>query len=266
MTDPLWTLGEDDVLLAARSAILDAAANAPRSLQTAIGPSEVGQACTRRLAHRLAGTTPVNDGGDNWRPTVGTAVHAWLADALTRANDLLGANARWLIEQRVDITAGLSGSCDAYDMQTGTVLDWKVVGPTSLKKQKANCRPDGPGPGDLYRTQVHLYGLGHRNAGHDVKHVAVAFLPSAGSLGDTVYWTEPYNQALAEAALERLNTVRTGLLAGLPASAFPATPDSDRACLWCPFYAFGTNNLDTGCPGVDAASTWIAETTTPPAA
>jgi len=259
MTNPMWTLGEDDVLLAARSAIAHAAANAPRSRQVEIGPSEVGQPCLRRLAHRLAGTEPTNDGGDNWRPTVGTAVHAWLADALTLANDELGENARWLVEQRVDIAPGLSGSCDVYDHQTGTVMDWKVVGPTSLKKQKANCRPGGPGPGDLYRTQVHLYGLGHANAGRRVEHVAVAFLPSAGSLGDTVYWTEPYDADLAAAAVARLELLRSGLAAGLTPAAFPATPESDRTCLWCDYYSFGTTDLATGCPGVDATSTWIAE-------
>ena len=83
---PIWTLGEDDVLLALKSAILHAASNAPRSRQREIGPSEVGEPCLRRLAYKVAGTEPTNDGGDPWRPVVGTAAHAWLADSLDLAN------------------------------------------------------------------------------------------------------------------------------------------------------------------------------------
>lgn len=258
MTNPMWLLGEDDVLLALKSAILHAAASAPRSQQTEVGPSEVGQPCLRRLAHRLAGTTPTNDSGDPWRPTVGTAAHAWLADALGLANDELGAGRRWIVEERLDVAPGLSGSGDVFDTQTSTVVDWKVVGPTSLKKQRAACRPGGDGPGDLYRTQVHLYGKGHANAGRTVRTVAICFLPSAGLLADAVWWSEPYDQAVADAAIARLEQLRTAVAAGVSPAAFPTTPESERSCLWCPFYAYGTTDLAVGCPGVDAESSWVA--------
>lgn len=263
MTNPMWLLGEDDVLLALKSSILHAAANAPRSLQTAIGPSEVGQPCARRLAHQIAGTIPSSSGGDPWRPTIGHAAHAWLADALELANTELGAGARWIVEERLDVAPGLSGSGDVFDTQTGTVVDWKVVGPTSLKKQKAACKPGGDGPGPLYRTQVHLYGKGHANAGRQVNHVAIAFLPSAGSLGDAVWWSEPYDPAIADAAIARLDSIRAGVAHGVAPALFPATPESERACLYCPFYAYGTTSLDAACPGVDAESNWIASATIP---
>lgn len=256
MSGPIWTLGEDDVQVALRSAILHATHNAPRSLQTSIGPSEVGDECLRRIAYRLTGVPRTNDGGDQWRPTVGTAVHTWLAAALEHANDALGAGDRWLVEQRVTITDWLSGSCDAYDLQTGTVVDWKVVGTTSLRKYRKD------GPGKQYRDQIHLYGRGLVNAGHDVKHVAICFLPSAGSLGDTIYWTEPYDQAVADAAVTRIETLRLGLRLGATPASIPGTPVDERRCLWCPWYAYGSGDLAVGCPGIDGESQWIADTAT----
>jgi hypothetical protein len=33
----------------------------PRALQAQLGPSEIGQACPRRLAYRIAGTPVVNN-------------------------------------------------------------------------------------------------------------------------------------------------------------------------------------------------------------
>ncbi|WP_232524345.1 hypothetical protein [Nocardiopsis gilva] len=67
--------------------IMAASANAPRSRQRRIGPSEVGDPCPRRLAYKLLDWPTVNDGGDPWPSIVGTATHAWLADALLLHND-----------------------------------------------------------------------------------------------------------------------------------------------------------------------------------
>ena len=262
MTDRhLQHLGRVDVDIAIRHSIAHASTNTARSLQTAIGPSEVGQPCARRLAYKLANIAPVSDGGDGWRPTVGTAVHTWLAAMLELANTELGYT-RWLIEQRVTVDTDLSGSADAYDTDTGTVLDWKVVGPTSLKKQKSACRDGGKGPGEQYRKQLHLYARGFANAGHDVRNVAIMFLPSSGTLADSVYWSEPYDPTVASTALLRISALR-GFIASSPdpgalIGMVPATPESDRMCLYCPFHAYGSNDLAVACPGVNAESTWVA--------
>jgi hypothetical protein len=53
----------------------------PRSLQKRIGPSEIGNPCDRRIGYKLLGQ-PENPRGDAWKPTIGTAVHAWLEEAL----------------------------------------------------------------------------------------------------------------------------------------------------------------------------------------
>lgn len=252
MTDAtaICYLGEPQLDLAVRKTIIHAATNAPRSLQTAIGPSEVGQPCLRRLAYKILDIPVASTTGDIWRPTVGTAAHAWLADALLLANRELGRE-RWLVEQRVTIAPGLSGSCDAHDTDTHTTLDWKVVGPSSLKKYRKE------GPGQQYRTQLHLYGKGHRLAGRRVDTVAIAFLPSAGSLADAYFWTEPYDELVADNALARLDLLRLALAFGRQRGAsvhdsldgVSATPA--HACVWCPWFRHGSENLAEGCPGVD---------------
>lgn len=250
-TAAICYLGEDALELAVKQTIIHAATNAPRSLQTAIGPSEVGQPCLRRLAYKMLDVPVASGAGDIWRPTVGTAAHAWLAEALELANAELG-HQRWLVEERVTIAPGLSGSCDALDQQTHTVVDWKVVGPTSLKKYRKD------GPGQQYRTQLHLYGKGHVNAGRRVDHVAIVFLPSAGTLADALFWTEPYDESVADGAVERLDLLRLALMVstgqGHPVAdvvgGVAMTPA--HSCVYCPWFSHGSKDLAAGCPGPDA--------------
>jgi hypothetical protein len=218
-----------------------------RSLQRRIGPSEVGTPCLRRLAYKLHDEPEPNASADSWLATVGTAVHAWLAEALQKQNQLLGRE-RWLVEQRVQIRMNLSGSTDAYDTDTDTVIDWKVVGPTRLKEYKAN------GPGLQYRSQGHLYGAGWENAGRTPKTVAIVFLPRNAPLNNLHVWSEPYDRTVAQAALDRLDAVTALLGVTEPEKTghagwaqIPAT--GGHACLYCPFYRAGSQDLATGCPG-----------------
>ena len=65
--------------------IEEAIAQQPRTLQTSIGPSEIGNPCDRRIGYKLAGIQPVNGlGAVNWKAFVGTAVHEILADIMGR--------------------------------------------------------------------------------------------------------------------------------------------------------------------------------------
>src|SRR6202007_2411815 len=84
---------------------------------------------------------------------------------------------------------------------TGTVVDWKSVGPTQLTKYKAK------GPGGQYRAQAHLYGRGWARRGQDVRHVAVMFLPRNGELREAYFWSEPYDEQVAIQALQRLEGI-----------------------------------------------------------
>ncbi|MFC9089017.1 hypothetical protein [Nocardiopsis dassonvillei] len=232
--------------------ILDASTNAPRSRQQRIGPSEVGDPCPRRLAYKVMGWDTVNTGGDPWPSIVGTATHDWLANALERHNAEKEPG-RFLVEQRVTVDDGtrygyiLSGSCDAYDTATHTVIDHKVVGDTAMRKYR------NQGVREQYRIQANLYGLGWENAGYTPQTVALAFYPRGGMLGGLWVWTAEYDRQVALDALARLESIR-GLLMALDPEARPAMwehipAQASSACRFCPFWKPGSADLAVGCPG-----------------
>lgn len=213
--------------------------NAPRSLQKSIGPSEVGTPCVRRIGYRLAEVEEVNR-PDSWLATIGTAVHTWLAESFnaTGIED-------YLVENRVQVSDELAGSVDLYIRDKKLILDWKIVGETALAKYKRQ------GPGEQYRTQVHLYGMGYRNAGHEVEHVGIAFLPRGGSLRGMHIWAEPYQEAIANAGIERLQLAKS-VIANGGSKNLNLLPAVEANCHYCPYFLPASTNLAVGCPGPDS--------------
>lgn len=259
--------------------------NHPRSLQVEIGPSEIGTPCVRRLGHLLAGT-PRQPQPPAWRPTVGTAVHAWIADGFKAANERQLSDediddprdVRYLVERRVTVGTidgrPLTGSCDLYDRETFRVSDWKIVGPSSLKKYRTSCRlPDNTaerpafyadlnnGPGQTYRVQAHCYGLGLATAGEPVREVAIWMLPSNGELADAVRWAEPWRPDVAEWFLGRANQVAAAVREYGAATVLPVLARVDDRCgRFCPFYRAGADPSDpSACPGSDAFQAAMAD-------
>ena len=235
-----------------RRAVEDAILNHPRSLQTAIGPSEIGAPCTRKLAYKLLGT-PKRALPPNWRATAGTGIHMWMEDAFDRANLTWAAHngnqgvERYLIEERVNVGSHLNGepitgSCDLYDRLTQTVIDHKTCTKTRLATFKAS------GPPDVYRVQANLYGLGWVRAGFPVRHVAISFLPRDGELRDAYWWQDTFNPVIAAEALKRLHGIETAIQA-LGNQAPAALPTADDYCGNCPFYKANSTDLSQGCPG-----------------
>ncbi|GHH67530.1 hypothetical protein GCM10017673_14660 [Streptosporangium violaceochromogenes] len=225
--------------------VRDAGANAPRSQQRVIGPSEIGMPCTRRMAYKLLDHPETNTSGDPWASIIGTAVHAWMEETYAAENARLGRE-RYVIERRLHIRGNIYGSADLYDRDLRVNNDWKVVGADRLK----NYRKDGPGP--QYRIQAHLYGLGQENAGETPEHVAITFLPRGGRIDGLHVWTEPYDRAVALGALERLDNVLTALDALNPAGnpqAWAMFPATEAYCTFCAYFQPGSTDLSVGCPG-----------------
>lgn len=220
----------------------------PRSLQKTIGPSGVGEPCTRKLAYMLNQAPGAGgSGGDPLPAIVGTAAHTWMAEALL-ADNIRNGVSRWIVEQTIPIRPPLvpKGSFDAYYIPTRTVLDWKFPGATKFKEYTRS------GPGDVYRTQAHVYGYGCEERGLPVEEVAIAFLPRAGQLRGMHVWSEPYDRTVAVEALDRVERVhRISLeldVTNHPGGfrEFPKTPGAP--CRWCDWFTPGE---DTGitCPG-----------------
>jgi hypothetical protein len=236
--------------------VKNTAANAPRSLQAAPGPSELGTPCTRRLGYKTLDWEPKpNKDTDPWASVIGISVHAWMAAAYA-AENLRGGHEPWdpacryLIEHRVHLPGGISGSSDLYDRDTGVNNDWKVTGLDRLKEYRRN------GPGPQYRAQAHLYALGMQLAGENPQHVAITFLPRGGRVDMLHVWAEPYQPAIAVQALKRYQAVRSFHITVDP-EAHPERwgllPTADAHCTYCPWLLPGSADLSQGCPGHNPA-------------
>jgi hypothetical protein len=184
--------------------IRDFSANRPRSMQKEIGPSGLGTACDHCLAAALVGWERAQD--EAWLPLIGTAVHELLlaSDEPWKDADHFGAwcGPDWLKEHRVDVgtVAGMrvSGNADLFHVPSGTVVDLKIVGATTLNEARKN------GASMQYRRQVQLYGRGFAMAGYQVNHCTIAYLPrNSMRLSDAVFSTYAYDVDFADDALNR---------------------------------------------------------------
>jgi hypothetical protein len=226
-------------------------ANAPRSQQRAIGLSEIGEACVRKISYKLLDWNKNNTNSDPWPSISGTAIHSWLAEAFDDQYDG-EENKLYLVEHAVMINDELGGTVDLFDIQAGMVIDHKCVGATSMKSRKKD------GMTHQQRIQINCYGLGLERAGYTVNKVALAFYPLGGRLDGMHTIVEPYNRQLAQNAMDRLNETRT-LLWQLDPERVPSNwglipASTSRMCIYCPFYLPKSTNLSAGCPGeVDAA-------------
>lgn len=214
-----------------RQIIAHAAENAPRSLQTRLGPSELGAVCDRQVVGKLLSVARTNHVADPWPAIVGTAIHAWLADTFGNENARYGYT-RFLTELAVAPTPEHPGHTDLYDAREQAVVDWKALGPTSLAKIRSGTPPRH------YHVQLLLYGLGCLALGLPVRRVVIAALPRTASTLDSMFiWDHPFggpdDAALLEEVL-RVTEVRKQVAAeirkgGLTLEQVPITPDDD-AC------------------------------------
>lgn len=243
----------------------EAAARAPRTLQTHLGPSELGVECDRQVAGKLAALPATNHVVDPWPSMRGTALHAYAADAFTGDNDRSG-RLRWLAEQRVVPTEEHPGTADLYDADEQAVVDHKFLSASSMAKARSGLVHGAP-LAQLrprkYVVQLLLYGLGYLRLGLPVRRVVLAAYPAtAGSLDGLYVWDydivehdvevwELISQVL-DVELPRRKQLGAMILAGLPLTEVPATPDSDE-CYFCPFYRPQSgHDGGPGCPGTVA--------------
>lgn len=254
MTDDFAPLGGDPAAAALKQELTNIIMwndrEAPRSKQRAIGPSEVGDPCDRRIAYRIANTPRINF-SDPWPAIVGTSIHAWLEAAIERYQQLHGDQG-WITELRVAPDDLVRGRSDLYNSKTGTVVDWKTAGSDKVKKLH---RGDPPSEG--YVSQINLYGLGYERAGYTVNNVALVFLPRSGWLEDAFVWRAPYDRDRALAVLERFYRIGYSLLdldiENHPENfaRVPAKPGD--SCVWCPMFNRRMDPTvqasDIGCPG-----------------
>lgn len=203
-----------DVLTDMNRIVVDNIANHPRTLQSTIGPSEMG--CERCIFRHFAGAEKLPETQGTtfetvpWLPTVGTAWHAMIEEWLRADNERLLAETgyeRWLTENRVPVGViggrFIDGSCDLFDLWTASVIDHKLVGATKLKSVRSK-----KGPGNIYRRQAHVYGRGWKLLGYDVRRVGVRFYPRNDiSLAASEFWSEPFDAEFADDVVFQVQTI-----------------------------------------------------------
>lgn len=235
-----------------RRVVVEHSRRASRSLQVHLGPSELGHTCDRQVVGKMARAPATNHITDPWPSIVGTALHAWLAEAFTAANQRHGL--RFVAEHRVTPHPDHPGTADLYDAAEQAVVDHKCLSESSMAKIRKQ-------PPQHYVVQLLLYGRGYRLLGLPVRRVVLAAWPRTGSSMDGLYvWDRPVtpdDDALVESVFHRTalrarvaEQVRTG---HLPLHLVPATPDPD-SCYFCPFYRpQASRDGGPGCPGTTAA-------------
>lgn len=215
--------------------IRDAIDHSPRSLQTRIGPSEIGHECDRWLLHKLNGDREPARAQVSWKPAIGTAVHN-MFEGIFDAEDKRRAGAPfWLTEHRVTVGhlpdgTAITGSSDLFHVPSGTVIDWKIVG----DKQLAHYRSHGPS--QRYRVQAHSYGGGFMLDPHPwgaPKAVAIYFLPRDRAFEQGYFWSEPWNPAIWGDAINRLNRLWRELHQHGQQAIDSAPICDDQWCYWC---------------------------------
>lgn len=204
-----------------------------RALQAAIGSSEIGWECDRRLAYRLHGVLKSNY-TDPVRALTGTGWHLWLAQTYQRVNQRLGGY-RYKVEYPC-MYRGVPGTGDLYDRRRRVLTDWKTTKKDRIRTmRRANEVPHH------YRVQVNHNALALLDQQYEQPElVALMFIPVDGSLDDSWMWTDLPDYALVDSAVDRVDALR--LVEPADAAIHPG-----RDCAYCAWYDPASTDPSKAC-------------------
>ena len=228
-----------DALNEIKSDIIGFATNSKRSQQKALGASDIAAPCDRRMAYKMLDMAPSNF-SDPWYMIIGTAVHAWLETCYKAKNKRLGRT-RYLLEYKVKFGTGLSGRLDCFDTDNNSIIDWKVVGTSTLKAASIDLN-------EVYTDQLCLYAKGLSDKGFTVEWLQIVFLPRNNQLSKSIMQRVPFDIERAKAVLARHDAVKKTVKEhGVKALSLLTTDAS--GCFFCPYYLSGSPLLTEGCSG-----------------
>ena len=201
-------------------------ASRDRSLQTEVGPSEIG-GCRRKVWYRLNAQPHTNDNQSKLAAIMGTAIHAAIEEAIG-AIDPEGKE--YLVETEVAY-GDMKAHVDLFVPGTGAVIDWK----TSKIKNMSYF------PSNQQRWQVQIYGYLLSKNGYEVKTVNLVAIARDGAEKDIKVHTEPYDETMALAALSWLENVK----------ASPELPPAEKDVSFCKDYCqYYDATEEMGCGGL----------------
>lgn len=201
-------------------------ASRDRSLQTEVGPSEIG-GCKRKVWYRLNAQPHTNENQSKLAAIMGTAIHAAIEEAIG-ALDPEGKE--YLVETEVAY-GDMKAHVDLFVPSTGAVIDWKTSKIKNL----------GYFPSNQQRWQVQLYGYLLSKNGYEVKTVNLVAIARDGAEKDIKVHTEPYDETIAEAALLWLANVK----------ASTTLPEPEKDASFCKDYCqYYDATEQMGCGGL----------------
>lgn len=190
-------------------------ASRSRSVQTQVGPSELG-GCRRKVWYRLNAQPETNENQSKLAAIMGTAIHAAIEEAIGHIDP---EGKEYLVETEVAF-GDMKAHVDLFVPETGAVIDWK----TSKVKNLSYF------PSKQQRWQVQVYGYLLAKNGYDVKTVNLVAIARDGSEKDVKVHTEVYDEAVAREALEWLNEVKGS-------ETLPAAEKDQSFCKdYCQYY------------------------------
>jgi len=201
-------------------------ASRDRSMQTEVGPSEIG-GCRRKVWYRLNAQPHTNDNQSKLAAIMGTAIHAAIEDAIG-AIDPEGKE--YLVETEVAF-GDMKAHVDLFVPSTGAVIDWK----TSKIKNLSYF------PSNQQRWQVQVYGYLLSKNGYEVKTVNLVAIARDGAEKDIKVHSEPYDETMALAALAWLKNVKES----------PTLPEPEKDESFCKDYCqYYDATEEMGCGGL----------------
>ncbi len=168
-------------------------ASRDRSMQTEVGPSEIG-GCRRKVWYRLNAQPHTNENQSKLAAIMGTAIHAAIEEAI---GTLDPEGKEYLVETQVAY-GDMKAHVDLFVPSTGAVIDWK----TSKIKNLSYF------PSNQQRWQVQVYGYLLSKNGYEVKTGNLVAIARDGNEKDVKVHTEPYDETMALAALAWLENVK----------------------------------------------------------
>jgi len=194
-----------------------------RSLQTQIGPSELG-GCRRKVWYKINSQPETNSNELKLAAIMGTAIH----DSIEKA---FADNKEVLLEKTVEHN-GMKAHIDLYIPGTGDVVDWKTVKLKNLAYF----------PSQQQRWQIQTYGYLIDQSGlGKVTNVHLVAIPRDGDERDVKVYSEKYDSSIALEALSWLEAVK--------ASEIAPEPEKDES--YCKFYCkYYDSSGELGCVGL----------------
>lgn len=203
-----------------------------RDVQSAVGPSDIGDPCDLCLAAKMARRASVQvgkgrDAGFSLKAWIGTAVHKKLEEDLDLPEAFVAKEARVFIHE-VAGYGKIHGHIDLQLLLLKTCVDYKTTDLAKLKLMKLEGVPWS------HVVQLMLYTYGLRKAGVDMTHAALVYIPRDNNDPKNIWVAAAeYNEDIALKALARVEDLWAKLTAG------ETNFKSDDNCFTCNTVARG---------------------------